>query len=311
MAAKVGESPNLNDVALFVQVVQAASFTAAARTRGVPVSTVSRQIARLEARLGTRLLERTTRTLRLTDVGTRYFVYAERAIDELGEGESHVRTLHSVPKGRVRITAPFGMGPMVTSALAPYLVATPGVSVEIDLTERRVDLLAEGFDVAIRAGPIENVDVVGRKINDAERYLFASRTYLERRGRPKRLVDLSAHDLIAIRSSASGAVWELFSRGRSGSRRRHRFAFAPRLFVNELMAARSAVAAGIGIALLPSPEIDRGELERVLPRISGPRGGLWVLYPARRSLTAAVRSCVEHLLTALPLSIHRLHPDAG
>jgi len=310
-------APDLNDVALLVRVVQTASFSAAAKERGVPVSTVSRRIARLEARLGTRLLERTTRSLRLTDVGRTYFAHAERALDELMQGNRHVRAQHVVPRGRVRITSPVGLGPVITSTLAPYLLKTPLVSIELDLTERRVDLLSEEIDIAVRAGHVDSPDFVARKIVDARRYLFASKAYLDRRGRPKQLADLSSHDLIATRSSSSGAVWELFSGlGAEGGRetegeraagngpRRHRFAFKPRLFVNELMAARQAAISGIGITLLssregPSPG-DHGELERVLPNFAGEKGGLWVLYRAHRSLTAAVRSCAEHLLASLP-----------
>jgi DNA-binding transcriptional LysR family regulator len=303
-------APDLNDVALFVQVVQAASFSAAAKARGVPVSTVSRRIARLEGSLGTRLLERTTRTLRLTDVGRTYLAHAERALDELTQGSHHVRALQVVPRGRVRITAPVALGPMLMTGLASYMAETPLVSIDMDLTDRRVDLLAEGFDIAVRAGPVDSADFVARKISESTRYLFASKAYLDRHGRPERLADLLSHDLIATHSSTSGAAWELFGGGGSkrnrndGGNRRHRFAFKPRLLVNELLAAKTAALSGIGIALLPSPVVAGGELERVLPSVTGERGGLWVLYPARRSLTAAVRSCVEHLLVSLP-AVHK------
>jgi len=293
----------IDDVALFVHVVQAASFSAVAKERGLPVSTVSRRVARLEATLGTRLLERTTRRLRLTHVGGMYFAHAERAVDELRQGNARVRELEVVPRGRVRITAPVGLGSMLTSALAPFLAATPAVAIELDLTDRRVDLLDEGFDIALRAGPIDTADFVGRKIFESARHLFASKAYLDRRGRPKRLADLSSHDLIATRSSMSGAVWQLYGSGRNGGRG-HSFAFKPRLVVNELLTAKHAAISGIGIALLPSPEVDEGELECVLPKMSGARGGMWLLYPAHRSLTAAVRACVDHLLARLPKAPH-------
>lgn len=296
---KAVAAPDLNDVALFVQVVQAASFSATARSRGVPVSTVSRRIARLEASLGARLLERTTRRLHLTDAGRGYFAYAERAIDELGQGNDHLRALDLVPRGRVRITAPVGVGRILTRALAAYIEAAPAVSVELELSDRRADLVAEGFDIALRAGNVDTPDFVGRQIVAAIRGLFASTSYLDRRGRPRRLADLAGHDLVSTRSSASGSVWELFSGG-GRARRRHRFAFKPRFVVNDLATARYAVRSGIGVSMLPITDIDTGDLERVLPRLAGERGGLWLLYPAHRSLTAAVRSCVDHLLARLP-----------
>jgi DNA-binding transcriptional LysR family regulator len=288
MNAKV----DLNDAALFVRVVRAASFSAAAKEIGVPVSTVSRRVARLETALGARLLERTTRRLRLTDVGRTYAAHAERAVDDLSAGRDRVRALDVVPRGRVRLTAPVGLGRMLVDALAPYLAANPAVHVEIDLSERKVDLLDEGIDIALRAGPVDTPDFVGRQLFQSSRGLYASAAYLARRGRPRKLADLAAHDAIAMRTSDRGAVWELFE-----GRRRHRVAFAPRLIVNEMMAMRAAVRAGAGIALLPEPETQ--DLVRVLPALSGERAGMWLLYPAHRSTTAAVRSCVEHLLATM------------
>ncbi|MCA9595626.1 MAG: LysR family transcriptional regulator [Myxococcales bacterium] len=287
-------APDLNDVALFVDVVKAGSFSKAAAGRGVPVSTVSRRVARLEQSLGTRLLERTTRRLNLTDVGKSYFQHAERGLEELSQGSRQVLELHAQPRGRVRITAAVSMGPMVTETLQSYLLATPEVSIEIDLTERTIDLAGEGYDIAIRAGSVGSDDVIARQISQSARQLFASAAYLERKGRPKRLSDLPKHDLIALRTTETGASWELFDR----RGKKHRVGFQPRLTVNEMMASRHAAIAGIGIALLPAAE-KRAGLERVLPGFSGSVGGLWLVYPAERTLTAAVRSCVDHLRVAL------------
>jgi DNA-binding transcriptional LysR family regulator len=293
-------APDFNDATLFVQVVRAASFTAAAREHGVPVSTVSRRIVRLESRLGARLLERTTRHLHLTSVGERYFEHAERALDELTEGSRLVREAHATPRGKVRITAPVGIGAQLSRALAPFLLNAPLVTVEIDLGDRRVDLVAEGFDIALRAGPIDSADHVARKIHDSTRGLYASPAYLARHGQPRRAEDLKEHHLIATRATASGAVWDLVTTPRArGKARRHRIDFKPRLLVNELMAARHAAIAGIGITQLPVSHVERGTLERVLPRLSGESVGLWLVYPAHRSVTAAVRACVEHLLGEL------------
>lgn len=286
---------DLNDVVLFVDVVQRGSFSAAASGRGVPVSTVSRRIARLEEALGSRLLERTTRRLRVTDAGRQYLAHAERAVDELGQGSDKLHALDASPRGRIRITAPPGLAPHLTSVLAPFLAAHPAVVLDLDLTDRRVDLLVDGIDIALRSGPVDTPDFVGREVFRSSRALYASPEYLARRGRPKKLADLAAHDLIATRATESGAVWDLRVKQRP-----QKYLFKPKLVVNELMAARHAARAGIGIVLMPTPEIDRGELERVLPDVSGPQGGMWLLYPAHRGLTAAVRACVEHLLARFP-----------
>lgn len=280
---------------LFVEVVQGASFTAAAKSRGVPVSTVSRRIARLESALGTVLLERTTRKLHLTDAGRGYFDHAERGLGELAEGVNGVRSLQTEPRGTIRLTAPIAIGPAVTSALAPFLAANPHVTADVDLTDRRVDLLAERFDIAIRAGSVDSPDFVAKQLFASTRGLFASGAYLRRRGRPRRIADLAKHDLIATRSTARGAVWDLAS---SGGRARP-FTFTPRLVVNELLAARAAAAAGGGIAFLPDADMAGDDLERVLPAVSGAPSGMWLLYPARRSVTAAVRACVAHLRASI------------
>jgi DNA-binding transcriptional LysR family regulator len=299
MDAKL-DSPDLNDVALFVDVVRAESFTAVAKTRGVPVSTVSRRISRLEGRLDTRLLERTTRHLHLTDVGRSYFQHAERALEQLGEGTQLVRTFHVAPHGRVRITAPTGFGTMLATNLAPYLATYRDVTIDLELTDRRVDIVQEGFDLAVRTGRIADSELVARKIFETSRAMFASREYLASHGRPKRLADLAKHDLIASQATTSGAVWELYTHGK-----RHRVTFKPRLVVNDMTSARSAVAAGIGIALLPKTMAESG-IEAVLPSASGPLGGLWVMYPARRGLTAAVRTCADHLIERL-LAMRKHH----
>ncbi len=289
---------DLNDVALLVRVVRAGSFTAAARERGVPVSTVSRHIARLESRLAVRLLERTTRRLRLTDAGTTYVEHAERALDELAQGGARLRELQEEPRGRVRMTAPVALGGVVARAVAPWLRANPQVSLEIDLTERRVDLIGEGFDVALRAGDVDSIDLAGRKLWSATYQLFASPEYLASRRPPRTLADLRSHDCIALRSAEAGVTW-ILQRGR----KRERVTLKPRIVVNELQAAKEATAAGLGIALLPTkscgPELAAGGIRRVLPAYEGAHGGMWLVYPARRSLTAAVRSFIAHLSTAL------------
>lgn len=286
---------DLNDAALFVDVVHRGSFSAAANARGVPVSTVSRRIARLETALASRLLERTTRRLRVTDAGRAYLAHAERAVDELGQGSDTLHQLEASPRGRVRMTAPPGLAPYLMAALGPFLAAHPAVVLELDLTDRRVDLMSEGIDIALRAGPVDTPDFVGRQVFRSSRGLYASPEYLARRGRPKKLADLAAHDLIATRATESGAVWDLLVKKRA-----QKLVFKPKLVVNELMAARHAARAGIGIVLMPTPEVDRGELERVLPDVSGPMGGMWLLYPAHRGLTAAVRACVDHLIAKFP-----------
>lgn len=291
---------DLNDVALLVRVVQRRSFSAAARERGVPVSTVSRRIARLESALGLRLLERTTRTLRLTDAGRTYFDHAERAMDDLAQGTGQVRELQDAPRGRVRITVPIAFGAAVADAIYGYLAKHPGVSVDLEIDGRRPDPDA-GFDLAIvTETPSDTDDFVAREVRPTTRkLLFASPGYLRQHGRPREIEDLVRHHCIATRAADGHATWTL-ARGRT----KRRFTFAPRLYVSEFSAAYRAVLVGVGIAMLPeslcAQDVVGKHMTRVLQGWEGDAAGVYLLFRARRSLTAAVRTCIDHLLAELP-----------
>ena len=292
--------PDLNDVALLVRVIQTHSFSAAARERGVPVSTVSRRIARLESVLGIRLLERTTRRLRLTDAGRTYFAHAERAVDDLAQGTDQVRELQKEPRGRVRVLAPIVLGTAVANAIHSYLAKRPGVSVDLELDDRRVDLLAEGFDVAIVGGTVDSTDFVARELWPRTRkLLYASLGYVKARGVPRRLQDLVRHDCIATHATDGVAIWTL-----AGARRKIRVTIEPRFYVNESSSAYRAALAGVGIAMLPeaicAQDVRQKRLVRVLRGYEGESGGVYLLYRAQRSMTAAVRTCIDHFLAELP-----------
>lgn len=288
---------DLNDVALLVRVVQTHSFSAAARERGVPVSTVSRRVARLESSLGIRLLERTTRSLQLTDAGRAYFTHAERAVDDLAQGTDVVRELQKEPRGRVRICAPAAVAQPITVALFDYLAARPGVAIDLVFDRGR----PEDFDIAILTGKVEDsTDFVARPIwRPSRKLLVASPKYLEARKKPKTVDDLARHDCIAGGATDGIASWTL-----QNARKKRRITFEPRFSANEYSAAYRAALAGLGIALVPEvycqADLAKKRLARVLDGWEGEAGGISLLYRAHRSLTAAVRTCVDHLLVELP-----------
>jgi DNA-binding transcriptional LysR family regulator len=295
---------DLNDVALLVRVVQTQSFSAAARERGVPVSSVSRRITRLETALGTRLLERTTRRLRLTDAGRDYFAHAERAVDDLAHGGARVRELSTEPRGRVRVASPIVFGTAVSNAIHGYLALHPHVSIELRLHDRSADLLAEGFDIAMIGGrPQEHTgDFIARELwRSTRKLLFASPRYLKARGAPERVEELAQHDCIATHASEGFATWAL-----SAGRKKRNITILPRFLVNESSAAHRAALAGVGIAMLPevisAADVRAKRLVRVLDGYEGEAGGVYLLYRAHRAITAAVRTCVDHFLTALPVT---------
>ena len=176
---------NLNDILVFTKVVEQGGFTAAARILGLPKSSVSRGVSRLEARLSTRLLQRSTRRLHLTEVGQRYYEHCRRIIHELEKANGIVESYRSQPSGLLRITAPYILGQaFLGSILTAFLAAYPEVQCQIELSDRRVDLIEEGFDLAIRAGDLPDSSLIMTHLVRASAGLFASPTYLEKQGMP-------------------------------------------------------------------------------------------------------------------------------
>ena len=282
---------DLNDVLIFTKVVESGSFTAAARGLGLPNSTVSRRVARLEANLGLRLLQRTTRKLNLTEAGQLYYDRSAQAFAGLEEAEHILAETQSTPRGRVRITAPVEHS-ILMRLVTPFLEAYPEVRVDLELTNRHVNLVHEGFDVAIHAGQLADSSVVAYRLMDSPFQLVASPSYLDQHGEPLSIQDLSDHDCIVFGGSSSNTTWQL--PGPAGT---VKVPIRSRVAVNHFQGVRDAALAGLGIALLPSmvggEDLRAGRLRVVLDGISPPPVPVWVLYPARQYLAPAVRVFVD------------------
>ncbi|HEX2881045.1 MAG TPA: LysR family transcriptional regulator, partial [Polyangiaceae bacterium] len=186
---------DLNEIAIFAQVVQAGSFTSAAAQLGMPKSTVSRKIAELEERLDSRLLQRTTRKLSLTDAGRAYYDYCARIVADIDEAERAVTSLQAIPKGLLRITAPINMG-FLAPIISDYLKRFPEVNIDLFCTARTVDLVEERFDVGIRAGVLADSTLIARNLGTIKWFLVAGPGYLKERGRPRLPEDLKKHDCL-------------------------------------------------------------------------------------------------------------------
>lgn len=284
---------DLNDILVFASVVQAGSFTAAARVLSMPKSTVSRKVLELEERLGSRLLQRTTRKLSLTDVGRTYYEHAARIVNEVEEAERAVSLLAQEPRGLLRVTAPlnFGfIGPLVAAFLARY----PEVQLELVCTDRVVDLVEERFDVGIRAGSLADSTLIVRPLGSARRFLVASRAYLQKRGRPKAPEELEQHDCMLFGAGADRALYRLTDGARSVE-----LSVRARLSVNDSDMLHAAAIAGLGITLLPifscAEDLRERRLERVLRDWNAPPTPIAAVYPSTRHLSPKVKAFVEHL----------------
>ena len=282
---------DLNDVLTFARVVRAGSFTAAARELGVQKSSVSRRVSALEEHLGARLLQRTTRALRLTDEGRVFYDHCQRALAELQDAEEALGGMGARPKGLLRITAPLSFG-FLGPIVAAFLQRWPEVEIELVCTDRVVDLVEEGFDVAIRAGKLPDSSLIARRVGSLPRFLVASPSYLRRRRTPRTPADLAAHDCVSF--GARRSPWLLQSEGASIE-----VAVASRLLVNDYDLLRQTIVAGLGIGLLPEPDcvqpLADGRLKRVLPAWTGVETPIHAVYPSLRHLSSKVKAFIDHL----------------
>jgi DNA-binding transcriptional LysR family regulator len=286
---------NLDDVLVFARVVEEGSFTGASKVLGFPKSTVSRRISRLEDRLGVRLLQRTTRKLSLTDAGRLYYDRCMRIVSELEDAERAVTEMQEVPRGRLRVTAPVEMGVAFWELLNTFLETYPEVQLDLDLTNRYVNIVEEGYDVAIRGGSLSDSSLIARKLDDSHSQLVASPSYVERRGAPTTPEELKDHDCILFTGRSTHTTWNL-----QGDNGVVHVRVKGRLAMNHLSIIRRAALAGFGIAHLPSffidEELTSGTLIEILPGSGMNTQGLYIVYPSTRHLAPKVRSFVDFMV---------------
>src|SRR5687767_2111084 len=279
---------DLDLLMLFVAVAESASFSAAAKKLGLPKSSVSRGVAALEAGLGTQLLHRTTRHVSLSTAGSALYERVAPLLAQIREAIGSLPEREEQPSGELRITAPNDVGAaFLADLIARFTARHPAVTVDARLTNRNVDLVAEGFDLALRAAakPLKDSSLVGRKVAAIELHYFASPTYLARRGTPRTIEEAIDHDWVAFRGL------------------REIEAVQKKIIADDFFFVLEAVRSGAGVGLLPSflgqAHLSSGALVRVLPRVSHPGGHLVLLYPKSRHVPRKVIAFRDFLLETL------------
>ena len=285
----------LDDVAAFVEVTRAGGFAAAGRGLRVPRSTLSRQLQRLEETLGVRLLERTTRTVRLTEAGKSYFHRCSHALELIDAANRGARDAGALPRGSLRVSMPYDIArDVLVDALPGFRRRYPDIDLKLEITQRRVDVVREGFDLALRGGmPMRDSNLVVRKLLASTMRMYASPAYLEARGVPLEPADLEEHDLIGFATADGPMVWKLS--GPSGA-----LDIAPKswLAANDFSFLRAAVVAGLGIGLLQGAVAlgDATQLRPVLPEYAMHGGALYAIYPSSKRVPPKVRVFVDFLV---------------
>lgn len=277
----------------FVKVTQTGSFTRAAEALGTRKAHLSRVIAALEKDLGVRLLARTTRSLSLTEIGRDFFERAMGILGAVEDAERAVQNAQGEPRGVLKLTCGVEFGMIAVSGwIATCLERHPEVRVDADFTSRVVDIVHEGFDLAIRVGPLADSALVARRLGDLHYGLYASGNYLDRRGTPVRPEDLVAHDTLAFAGGSHQSTWAL-----SADEITERIELLPRLRANNVFAVRDAAIAGLGIAQLPRviarDALAAGRLVAVLPRWSPPPVPVHAVFASVRYLTPKVRAFID------------------
>jgi len=289
---------DLNDLYYFVQAVDHGGFAPAGRALGMPKSRLSRRIAELEERLGVRLIQRSTRRFVVTEIGQTYYEHCKAMLVEAQAAQESIDASRSEPRGVVRITCPVALlhayvGPM----LAGFMAQCPHVAIHLESTNRRVDVVSEAIDIAIRVRPppLQDSDLVMRVLADRGQSLVASPALVKRLGLPAAPADLNGWPSLGLGTPEQTFSWELFGPEEAKAMVRH----TPRLVTTDMIALRSAALASVGVVQLPTlmvcSQLEDGTLVRLLPDWPPRREIIHAVFPTRRGLLPSVRTLIDYL----------------
>lgn len=289
----------LTEMEAFAMVIDQGGFTEAAKKMGISKSAVSKHVSSLEARLGARLLNRTTRRVSPTEIGLAYYDRARRVLNDAGEADALVSSMQSDPSGllRISVATDFGVNHL-SPILNEFLADFPEINVNMVLNNRYVELISEGFDMAIRIGDLEDSTLRARKLTETNMRMIASPNYFQQHGRPHRIDDLNEHKLLHYSNHAAGNVWKITAP--SGEKRQVRT--AGWLTVNDGQSLLNAAISGLGIAYLPSflyaEALDQGLVEDAIPALPVETQGIYAVYPPGRFTQPKVRAFIDFLVHA-------------
>ena len=297
---------DLNDMMVFLAVVEASSFTLAADRLGIPRANVSRKLSRLEAQLGITLLERSTRSQHLTEAGKQYLIHCKRIQEEIDLANNSVVELLNNYKGQLKVGASVAMGQQVLRpVLGQFMHKYPEINVQLNLVNRRVDFIEEGFDVVIRIGQLDDSTLIAKKLGSISRKLFASPSYLAQYGTPTAVEQLAEHQLLIMNPANNDTRLHLsLNNGQSFT-----LLNKPRLLVDDFALLKQSMLDGLGIAVLPeymcTTEIKAGTLAQILPEWGMPEVDVYALYPRNRAKLPKVSAFLTFITDVYQQALNR------
>lgn len=288
---------NLEDIAVFVKVVDVGSFTGAAEALDTSQSAVSRSVTRLEQKLGVRLLNRTTRRINLTEAGTELYRKAAAALTQIDDAQLDIARYQAEPRGTLRISAPTSFTVLqLRRRLARFLERYPHVTLDLVLEDHVVDLVEDGYDAAIRVGTLSSSTLIARRLAPCQQVFCASPSYLERHGAPEVVEDLAKHNCIVYTLGRDARLWRVIAE----DGREVQLPVRGNAYVNSGLLELAFAIEGTGIALLPTfyvgDALREGKLVRVLERVKVPEIGVYLVYPDRRNLLPKLKALLDFLV---------------
>jgi len=287
----------LSDIAAFVCVVQTGSFTAAAEQLNTSKSVISKYITRLEDRLGVKLLARTTRRLTLTEIGRTFYEGARQALDAIDNAEEAVSFLQGEPRGTIKINAPLSFGALhIAPALEEFIYSYPEMQVDLRFEDRQIDMIKDGFDLTVRITSQLEGNLNARRIAPCHHALVAAPSYLAKHGTPKEPEDLSTHNVVTYQYQQSPWEWG-FTAAKSKPRR---IAVSGSVQMNNSLAIREAVLAGVGISRMPTfvvgDDIKAGRLIQLLPKYALLELSIYLVFPGRHHMAPKIRAFIDYMV---------------
>tara|TARA_R110001583_G_C5641511_1_gene407896 strand:- start:185 stop:1150 length:966 start_codon:yes stop_codon:yes gene_type:complete len=287
---------SLSDIAVFVQVVDSGSFTAAADRLAISKSVVSKYVTRLENQLGARLLNRTTRRLSLTEAGRVFYERSRKGLADIEDAKSEVSRMQSEPRGTLRLNAPMSFGILhVAPALPEFLKRYPEITVDVNLDDRKVDVIEEGFDISVRISELPDSSLVAKRLGPCRHTIVAAPEYLERCGTPRTPEELRDHNIVSYRYQESALAWHF----QTPDNKSTAVTVSGSLMMNNSLALRATLLEGVGIARTPTfavgQDIREGRLIPILRDYDVLDVTIFLVYPQRRHLSPKVRAFVDFM----------------
>jgi len=292
---------DLNEINIFIKVVEIGSFIGAARALDIPKSTVSAKVSSLEERLGITLIKRTTRKLHITDIGQEYYEQCRSALTQISEAEKQVTLDQSIPSGLLRLSAPIELGnALLPSVILEFKKKFPQVSLEVILTDRNVDFIAERIDLGIRVGTLKDSSLIAKKLGNIYFAPFVGPKYLKNHPTPKTPKDIEQHHTIVF--SPIGEKWDFISQSNSQT-----IKVDCSTEINDLNLIKSLTTSGLGIALLPTfhclNEAKSGKLVRILKKWRSQERPVHIIYPSQKFISPKIRSFIDLATDTLKASL--------